>query len=183
MNQHEHLDEFLSSDAAHPDSMGLSDLDGFLTGVACCPEPIPVKEWLDRALGDLTTVPDSVLSVVSLLFEKTRDRLEADEPLEPVFWQRLEGTVIAMDWCEGFMEAVALRPERWDALSQTKTGSELMFPILVHMLDDGGNSHFGIRQEELAATLDTAAEAISVVVPALYRQIRVISPTCPERHC
>jgi hypothetical protein len=26
--------------------------------------------------------------------------------LEPVFWQSKEGHVIAMDWCEGFMDAL-----------------------------------------------------------------------------
>lgn len=175
MNQLELLGEFLSSNAAHPDAMGLSDLDGFLAGVVCCPEPLPVKEWLDHALGDMSGVPDSILRIVTGIFEENRDRLEVGLPLEPVFWQNKEGTVIAMDWCEGFMDAVALRPERWDSFSQTKTGSELMMPILVHMFDDDGNSLFGIPQEDLDTTLGAAAEAISVVVPAIFRHIRVIT--------
>jgi len=175
MDRLEYLDEFLRSDAAHPDSMGLSDLDGFLTGIACCPEPIPVKEWLDVALGDADEVPGRLMGAVTSLYKEIRDRLEAEQQLEPVFWESQDGTVIAMDWCEGFMDAVKLRPERWDAFSQTKTGSELMLPILVHMLDDGGNSHFGIPEGELAATLDTAADAIPVVVPVIFQQIRVIT--------
>ena len=80
-----------------------------------------------------------------------------------------------MDWCEGFMDAVKMRPERWDAFAQTDTGSKLMLPILVHMIDDKGNSQFGIPQEELSETLDTAAEAIPTVVPAIYRHIRMVT--------
>lgn len=80
-----------------------------------------------------------------------------------------------MDWCEGFMEAVKLRPEMWDVFSQTKTGSEMMMPILVHLFDEDGNSMLGIAQEELDAVLETAAEAIPVIVPAIYRQIRVVT--------
>ena len=95
--------------------------------------------------------------------------------IEPVFWETQDGRTIAMDWCEGFMDAVKLRPERWDALTQTKAGSEMMMPILVHMFDDEGNSIFGLAQEELDGTLDAAADAIPIIVPAIYQQIRVVT--------
>ena len=40
------LDDYLMSDHAPDDSMGLSDLDGFLTGVVVGPELIMPSEWL-----------------------------------------------------------------------------------------------------------------------------------------
>ncbi len=67
------------------------------------------------------------------------------------------------------MTAVRLRPHHWQALMETEMGAELMFPILVHMLDDNGNSPYGLAQEELDATLDEAAEAIPAVVPSIFR--------------
>ena len=39
------LDEYLMSDHSPDDSMGLSDLDGFLTGVVVGPELILPSEW------------------------------------------------------------------------------------------------------------------------------------------
>ena len=45
------LDEYLMSDHAPDDSMGLSDLDGFLTGVVVGPELIPPSEWLPAIWG------------------------------------------------------------------------------------------------------------------------------------
>ena len=42
------LDEFLMSDRAPENGMGLSDLDGFLTGIAVGPELILPSEWLPR---------------------------------------------------------------------------------------------------------------------------------------
>src|SRR5690349_11778488 len=42
----EALDRFLMSDASPEDCMQLSDLDGFLTGIAIGPEPILPSEWL-----------------------------------------------------------------------------------------------------------------------------------------
>ena len=40
------LDDYLMSDHAPDDSMGLSDLDGFLTGIVVGPELILPSGWL-----------------------------------------------------------------------------------------------------------------------------------------
>ena len=169
------LDAFLMSDEAHPDSMGLSDLDGFLTGIACSPEKVPEAEWLDHALGSTENAPRDIVELLRALLADIEARLTQGEPLEPLFWQRNDGTVVAMDWCEGFMDAVKLRPERWDNFAQTGTGSRLMLPILVHLFDDAGNSLFDIPREELDGTLDTAAEVIPTVLPEIYRAIRAVT--------
>ena len=63
--------------------------------------------------------------------------------IEPVFWESKEGHVIAMDWCEGFMEAVKLRAEEWEAFMKTEEGAEMMMPILVQLINENG-SMFGI---------------------------------------
>jgi len=45
------LDDYLMSDHAPDDCMGLSDLDGFLTGFVVEPELIPPSEWLPVIWG------------------------------------------------------------------------------------------------------------------------------------
>ena len=45
------LDAYLSSEQSPENTMQLSDLDGFLTGVICSPEVIMPSEWLPVALG------------------------------------------------------------------------------------------------------------------------------------
>ena len=169
------LDAFLMTDEAHPDRMGLSDLDGFLTGIACGPEKMPEAEWLDHALGSAANTPQGIVELVRSLLADIEVRFVHGEPLEPLFWQRNDGTVIAMDWCEGFMDAVKLRPERWDSFAQTGTGSRLMLPILVHLFDDTGYSLFDVPREELDDTLDTAAEVIPTVLPEIYRAVRAVT--------
>ena len=96
--------------------------------------------------------------------------LVADPPVvEPIFWQAHEGHVIAMDWCEGFMQAVALRPKEWLRLTESGTDGYLVAPIMVHLLDDNGNSVMGIAQEELDQVLAEAADAIPDTVVSIYQ--------------
>jgi uncharacterized protein len=45
------LDDYLLCDHAPGDSMGLSDLDGFLTGIVVGPELILPSEWLPVIWG------------------------------------------------------------------------------------------------------------------------------------
>lgn len=167
------LDQYLSSDASPEGAMGLSDLDGFLTGLACLPEEVPDATWMDACLGDHRAVSKEIKALVHDRFEDIRDVLvEQSQPIEPVFWQMKEGHVIAMDWCEGFMDAVKLAPDAWQSKIETADGAKLMVPILVHMFDDHGNSLFGLAQEEIDETLAVAAGAIPEVVPAIYQLLR-----------
>jgi uncharacterized protein YecA (UPF0149 family) len=47
----DYLDKWLSSDGSPPNSMMLSDLDGFLTAVAIGPDLIMPSEWLPLVWG------------------------------------------------------------------------------------------------------------------------------------
>ena len=166
----ERLDQFLSSDESPENSMMLSDLDGFLHGIACSPVLIPFEEWLSVALAaDPASMPGWVLEDVSDLYEGIAHGLAVDPPvIEPIFWLTNEGHVIAMDWCEGFMQAVALRPKEWLRLTESGTDGHLITPIIVHLLDEKGNSVMGIPQETLDETLAEAADAIPKAVEGIY---------------
>jgi len=164
------LGEWLSSNDSPEDCMCLSDLDGFMHGIVCGPEMISVQEWLPIALGgDPSDLPSWVLTDIATLHMEMVERLMPDDPhIEPLFWQAAEGHVIAMDWCEGFMDAVKLRAKEWLRLTESGEYGSLMMPILVHILDDNGNSPFEIPQEELDQVLADAADAIPDAVVAIY---------------
>ena len=89
--------------------------------------------------------------------------------VEPIFWQAKEGHVIAMDWCEGFMDAVALRPKHWLRLTENGVEGRLMAPVMAHMLDDKGNSMLGIPQDKLDVALAEAADAIPDAVSGIFK--------------
>ena len=117
--------------------MMLSDLDGFLHGIVCSPVPVPSKEWLPVALGGSPDeVPDWVLQSIMMIHDSIIQGLTFAPPeVEPIFWKAQEGHVIAMDWCEGFMQALSLRPKQWLRLTESGTGGQLITPIMVHLLE------------------------------------------------
>lgn len=168
------LDHWLSSDDSPDDCFMLSDLDGFLHGVACGPVPVRTEKWLNAAFGgQLHKVPDWVLEAVTGWLEGIKAKLQQEpQIIEPVFWQAPEGYLIAMDWCEGFMEAIKLCPKEWLRLQESGTDGRLMTPILVHILDDKGNSVLGIAQEDLDAAIDEAAERLPQTVVDIYNYWR-----------
>jgi len=164
------LDAYLQSEGNPADSMMLSDLDGFLTGVACA--PVPVANWADVAFG--AGVPPGVMRLTRKRLDDITASMSAETGLlEPIFWQSPEGHAIAMDWCEVFMEAVKFNTVHWDKFAQSTTGAKLFMPILVYMFDDSGNSLFGIAQEDVDETPESAAETIPQTVPLIYREMQM----------
>lgn len=71
------------------------------------------------------------------------------------------------------MEAVKLNTTLWDTFSQTANGAKLMMPVLVHMLDERGNSVLGLAQEDIDETLDVAADAFLQAVPLIYQDMQL----------
>jgi len=107
--------------------MLLTELDGFLTGVLLCPEPIASPEWMTVVWGsdgggvppfddplDVQWFADAVLARLheierDLARGKPRPILDVDDRNGDVLWE---------PWVDGFAEAVALRPEAWASLAE-----------------------------------------------------------------
>jgi uncharacterized protein len=144
------LDNYLMSDHAPDDSMGLSDLDGFLTGIVVGPELILPSEWLPVIWGgeepefenedDMRTVLGTIMGRYNEIVSCFHG--DPDE-FDPIFWEGPEGNVIASDWAAGFLDAVALRPEAWKPLLEDDEAGMFMMPLLLLNgdveFDDGAN--------------------------------------------
>jgi yecA family protein len=136
------LDDYLVSDHAPDYSMGLSDLDGFLTGVVVGPELIPPSEWLPVIWGgvepefETENEMHTVLGTIMGRYNEIAACFNSDpEEFDPIFWEGPGGEVIASDWAGGFLDAVALRPQAWAPLIDDDGVGVLMTPLF--MLNGG----------------------------------------------
>ena len=94
------LDSFLMPDRSPSDSMMLSDLDGFLTGIAIGPELVLPSEWLPLIWGgDAPEFADedeakAILGAIMGRYNEILRRI-ADDTLDPIFWADRDDTLIA----------------------------------------------------------------------------------------
>lgn len=138
------LDRFLMSDRAPDSSMGVSDIDGLLTGIVIGPEIVLPSEWLTVVWGGEKPAFKNVKeaqTVNSALMEWYNEVVHAFQHtppvFDPVYWETADGIVIAADWAEGFNDAMKLRPKAWKALLDDPVGSRLLNPIRV-LCGEGG---------------------------------------------
>ncbi len=132
--------------------MGLSDLDGFLTGIVVGPELILPSEWLplvwggeEPAFASLEEARSITSTIVGRYNEIVRLLETAPDDFDPVFWKGPDDQVIVTDWAAGFLDAVQLRPHAWEPLFRHRTASALMAPLLILGADDPEHPPFGSR--------------------------------------
>lgn len=177
----EALDDFLMSDRAPPESMMLSDLDGFLTGIAVGPELILPSEWLPLIWGgEAPEFADeaeakAILGAIMGRYNEILRRIE-DDALDPVFWTDRDGTLIAADWAEGFLQAIMLRVDAWKRLFKSRRESQLLFPILALCGDEHGDSLLGLDADDEDAVMEEAADFIANSVLAIAAYWRTKGP-------
>ena len=106
--------------------MLLSELDGLLTGVLVCPASIAPEEWLPIVWGDETDgVPPFEDPLDVQWFRDAviarRDEIGRDlarGKLQPILdVDDRNGDVLWEPWVDAFAEAMALRPDEWQALA------------------------------------------------------------------
>jgi uncharacterized protein len=162
------------SDASPEDCMQLSDLDGFLTGIAIGPELIVPSEWLPAIWGGDEPAFESIeqaQTVVGTIMGRYNEILRAlstdPETYAPLFWEGPDGEVIAADWAEGFVDAVRLRPEAWRPLLEDREALVMLMPILALCGDAEDGSPLELDPEEDADLLAQAPELIPACVAGI----------------
>jgi uncharacterized protein len=100
----------------------------------------------------------------------------ADDDLDPVFWATRDGTLIAADWAEGFLQAIMLRADAWERLLKSKRDGQLLVPILALCGDESGDSRLGIPPDEEDRVMEEAAEFIPACVAAIDAYWRAKRP-------
>lgn len=135
------LDELLTG-LDHEDTMIVEELDGFLAALACVPESVSEDEWLAVALGVDPAEPGGVEigDIVALLrrhAHHVRDALDSGQ-FAPVLGYDDRGHVDGSAWAVGFLRAVELHPDTWEAMLDEKDFGDALDAVeaLASTLDD-----------------------------------------------
>jgi uncharacterized protein len=142
----EALDDFLMSDHMPESCMGLSDLDGFLTGIVVGPELIQPAEWMPVIWGDdepnfgSTNEATLVAGMIMARHTKIIAHLDAGlDAFDPLFLNGPKDEVIVTDWAGGFLDAVRLRTTAWDPLIRHRRAQVLITPLILLGMEDNEN--------------------------------------------
>jgi uncharacterized protein len=159
-----------SSDGAPDDCMGLSDLDGFLTGIVVGPESILPSEWLPIIWGgdepDFADISEAqtILNTIMARYNEIIANLDAGpDAFDPVFLEGLKGQIIVTDWAAGFLDAVRLRATAWEPLVLHPEARALIIPLLLLGAEDDDNLPFGgfsLSPDEMEELLENGPEII-----------------------
>jgi uncharacterized protein len=162
------LDDYLMSDNAPDDSMGLSDLDGFLTGIVVGPQLILPSEWLPMIWGgdepEFETEDEmrTVIATIMGRYNQIIACLDSEpENFDPIFMEGPEGEVIAADWAAGFLDAVALRRKAWEPLIEDDRAGIMILPILLL----NGDAEFDAGPDS-AIDVDEFLAKVPDIIPA-----------------
>ncbi len=172
------LDDYLMSDHAPDDCMGLSDLDGFLTAIVIGPELIPPSEWLPVIWSGEEpefASEDEMRTVLGTIMGRYNEIVACfnidPEKFEPIFWEGPEGKVIASDWAGGFLDAVALRPKAWEPLMKDRRAGIMMIPLLMLNgdVDVGVGDHGAADEDRFLAEVPDIIPACVAAIHEFWR--------------
>ena len=174
----EALDAFLLSDHAPENSMGLSDLDGLLTGIVAGPEVILPSEWMPIIWGgdepefadisEAQTVLGTIMARYNQIISNLRDDPDA---FEPIFWKGPDDEVIVTDWAAGFLDAVRLRRKLWAPLIRDPEARVLILPLLILGAEDDDHPSFDAPPPPASAVEELLAKGAEII-PACVVGIR-----------
>ncbi|SEP03063.1 uncharacterized protein SAMN04490248_12045 [Salinihabitans flavidus] len=128
--------------------MTVSELDGYVTGILVCPEMIPPSDWLAHVWGetgeanfpDPRTAEETIAAVMAHYnFVATA---MADSPwIEPIYEVDPNSDETLWEpWIDGFVAAMRLCPEAWQALlerADEEAQSSMIFLMALQDIYEG----------------------------------------------
>jgi uncharacterized protein len=161
---------FLDSAQVPETTMSIEALDGFFSGLAAGPQPVPSAEYLPHIWSDSATraKPDydsaAQQEYVEHLLTRYADtiarRMAGNVAVEPFLFDDYADD-IARDWASGFMLALSLRRRAWAPLMRHRSAGRLIASIAALFQDDPEEALTPDLREALVETLPEIVLAIA----------------------
>ena len=156
----------------------ISTLDGLLAGILVCPELLAPDSWLPVVFAGLDERDESeeidmpeLQTIVGLVMEHLNtiaDDLKADR-YEPVYFIDSDDAVVWELWIEGFLEAMQLHIDSWDAfLTGPDQEAKSAMHILMTLIDISRGGDI-MEPEDAEALRKNAADVIPECVDILHK--------------
>jgi uncharacterized protein len=167
--------------------MGLSELDGFFTGLILCPEMIRPGLWLREVWGgdgepEFRSMEafQAALDLIMGHYNRVAQTLTKPHAYRPVMTEDPDtGGVLFRDWVEGFVRAVRLSPAGWQRLGESDDAEAVAaFRLLLEipLIGTGAGDLDEARQTRL---LEKAPDLIPALVLELNRFTKSLAMTDP----
>lgn len=138
--------DHLLGELDNDDAMIVEELDGFLAALACAPEPIGADDYLPVVFGlERSAVepprgkaaPDELASLARRHAQAVAAALDAGD-FAPVLAYDERGAPDGSAWAVGFLRAVEMAPQSWDAMLAEKEFGDALDAVeaLAATLDD-----------------------------------------------
>ena len=174
------LDEILA-DLPVDDPLLLTELDGYLTAVAVCPEPMSVDEWLPPIWGgaygesapfedplDVRLFADMVQARLGeILRDLARGKHQPILDVDP-----RSGEPLWEEWIGGFAMAKDVRPQSWSPVDGDAAAALADLRTLIAVASDAAT----LTADEINAICDAAPVQIPFDVLRLARRTAPASP-------
>ncbi len=168
------LDRFLSRADLGDEVMMLSEFDGFIAGIAVCPDLIMPGEWLPAVWGSDGPIFDSereaneIIQLIMAHYNDVLRRLGRPGAYAPLLDEDRDGTVLWEMWAVGMGRAIALRPEAWSGYTFSDDPAERRAMACFRKLEELANKPGGPSGEIETALDDCAPELIVESLETLH---------------
>jgi uncharacterized protein len=183
------LEVFLRSDAVPEHCMGLSALDGFMTAVLLCPQPLMPSQWMPLvwdpeegarapAYADLKQA-QRVLELMMRYYNGVAEGLAAGTFIALMYEMETndgERFLDAISWSGGFMLGLNAFADAWGDLIERQ---ELFAPMRQLGTEEGVEALY--RKKDPIAALRDAYAVIPAAVLKLYALTRGVPPERKRR--
>lgn len=175
--------------ATHGESgMTLSELNGYLCGIAICPEAIAENEWLPEiwdAASSADSGPfqsanqaDAFRAAVIAYYKSIVEELNAQD-FQPIYdvdgdleADGGSGDILWELWVLGFSRAYDLRPDAWNTFLESgdeETADAMMHLVgLIAVVDPDEGSEEDLSDDELGEIQEAAPDLIAYAISALH---------------